>query len=432
MSNSLKMAFEAIDHQYNSPLFAELTSYFQEVFSARERDKPKVMKEQKDHIEKSITKHTGLLVDFIFSDGLESSIHTPLLYKNNALLTDLDRYGAHMDITTTKSWGSGIFSGTLDRQKGRVSGVFSDVDHQVNIGKLLFRPALGFTAKEIAAATIHELGHAFTQFEYISYQVSTNYIANQATRRLLALDTEKAKIDLINQIEDTNSVEFGDKDQLIVTHKEEVIKTVLLSRLVKKQCSELASISADTTGWESLSDQFSTRHGGGLHLVSYLNKLHRLVGDSTLSSRKHHHMVSMMYSALFLMGGIGLVTLSSPVVAAGSIAFFAAVMALSAIPYDDIYDEPIDRFKRIRRDMVDSLKNQNVLQEERKQIQDNIEKIDNILETMNANKPYLDVLWDFVIPSRRKRLSQLQFQQRVESMLNNDLYLQSSKLKTLR
>lgn len=423
MTHALKVAYEAIDHQYNSPLFHDINVHIEECFSTKDRDLNALFRDKSQIFRKLIAKHTGLNVQVKMVSGLELMVKNPIVYKNNVLLNDFERSAIQNDITVQNVWKKGVLSGEIDRAKGVVSGIFSEVEYELEIGKMFFKSSLGFNSKQVTSGILHEIGHAFTQLEFLSYQISTNFIVNQTTRKMLNLDDQKSRIELLREVEEANDLDIEEKDRLTVKNDENVIKTVLLSTLVKKMNSELGSYKADKTGWESLADQFSSRHGGGRHTIELLYNLYRLVGHQTLLSRRAHLSLETSRMAIMVLGATFVPALAFMI---------GAVFLIHLIDIGDVYDTPPDRFKRIRRDMVDSLKNNNVGTEERKRIQDDIARIDELIEKVNDHRNFFDAFWDFTIPSRRKRVSQLKFQQDVEDLLNNDLYYRASQFKTFQ
>lgn len=60
-----------------------------------------------------------------------------------------------------------------------------------------------------------------------------------------------------------------------------------------------------------------------------------------------------------------------------------------------------------------------------------IKRIDNILKTYNDYKSVFGYVMDFIIPSRRRINVQSEFYRQLESLGNNDLFIQAYDLRNL-
>lgn len=422
MSTSrLATAFESIDFQRQSSLYKELSIHFD---NAIQTGNPvKALKQGLgDQIANAILEKTGIKIVLLVSDSTvpNAFVNLPLIDRNHPLLIDFFReFTDNRDGLNEIRRNDGILTGGIDRHRARVSGKFSEIVFRVGLTRGLLAVSTNFTASEIAGILLHEIGHVFTYFEYLGTNITTNYILQHTTRQMLDTREIKRKYQIIEDTEKALGIEFDDTDALVREQNQTVIQTVILRQVVKKRYSELDSHTYDMTAWEMLADQFANRHGAGRDLVTGLDKLHRTAG-SVVYKNIGGYLATEAFKMLLLV-------VSTPL-SLGLIPF----LALFVIdPNEDLYDAPEARIKRLRRDMVDALKDQDASDDYKQQMVQDIEVVDKVLEEMQDRKTFLQTFWTTVWPRSRHNYKQLKFQQELEMLVQNDVFVKASKLKTL-
>ena len=101
------------------------------------------------------------------------------------------------------------------------------------------------------------------------------------------------------------------------------------------------------------------------------------------------------------------------------------------IPLNKTYDEIPARFARVRREMIDSLKDQTLSAELRRGILSELETVSNIIDKLEYKRDWLEAVWAHIIPSGRKATSSQELQQLLERLGNNDLWIAAAKYKLL-
>lgn len=420
MTNSrLKASFEAIDVQKNSPLFSEMSSHVETYLENKKPDR-KDFKKLTDNLSKSIKTHSGIQTK-IKMDGSNlpnAYVYIPQVDRNHPILVDYFRqFTDSRDGLKMIDRKDGVFEGAIDRKKARVSGAFSEFEVTMGITRGLVSDK--FEGKEIAAIILHELGHIFTYFEYLGTNITTNYVLQHVSRSLMETRETKRKYEIIKEGSDALGIEVDDPEALTRTQNETVVQTVLLREVVKEQYSELDSKTYDMTAWEMLSDQFSTRHGAGRSLVTALDKMYRRFGVPEHLTTPQFLMTEAFKVLMFIIS-IPLTFMLVP---------FLLLVVID--PNEDLYDKPKSRVLRIRRDMVDALKDTDQDKQYLAQVVQDIEVIDRIEEEMEERRTLLELIWSTLRSKSRHNYQQLKFQQELEMLVNNDLFVKSAKLKSL-
>jgi len=98
---------------------------------------------------------------------------------------------------------------------------------------------------------------------------------------------------------------------------------------------------------------------------------------------------------------------------------------------DGTYDRPGARFKRVRNQIVENLKDRNLDRDTQTRLKDDIVAIDGILEQMTERHQVTDALWELFSPRARANSNQVKLQRQLEDLAANDLFLQSATLNAL-
>ena len=98
---------------------------------------------------------------------------------------------------------------------------------------------------------------------------------------------------------------------------------------------------------------------------------------------------------------------------------------------DGTYDTELNRYLRIREDMVSMLKDKKIDTAIGARIRADIKQIDNILKDYNEYKSVVASVLDYIIPSRRRIGIQTEYYRELEKLGNNDLFVSAYDLKQL-
>jgi hypothetical protein len=388
-------------------------------------------KEAKD-IEKLLFEHTGIKVKFTMEDGGAYCL-PPTVDKNNPLIHNVYRewYTNAPSLKMIEKAG-GVIRGTVNLATSKVTGVFSEMECLVNMSDWWVSGKFaggGFTAAELSAITLHELGHLFTGFEYLWHSVTTNQVlagvakgldqsAGMGERELIMLSAAKAL-----------GLDEAAMKELAQTGTNQAATILIIQEITRQARSEIGSDLYDFNNWEQLADQFAARHGAQRDLITSLDKIHQLVGD--LSSRSTGMYVMLEAAKVLMLLGTLWMAVTPLVGAVGVPIFFLFAWICADGPGDPIYDRPGVRLKRIRDQLVEQLKDRDLSKELVVRIKEDIVAVDKLLASVKDRFQLFDILANFLSGEKRNRLKQEKLQQELETLSANDLFVKSAELKAL-
>lgn len=407
-----RLVKESIAFQ-NTTFFDELTLAFDEVKNLKETDVGD--SEPIYRISKIIKNHTNLNITIDAENDYPPCIDIPNIDRNNPLINAAQRAIVNStDGLTMIESSNEVLHGTVNIKTAKVSGVFSDIKAKMYLGKA-FIQGNKFSSQELAAITLHEVGHLFTYFEFITRTVRTNQVLaglskildgseNQEKREVALLSAKKAlkldKLDL-SQLKDVNT---------------KTTQVVLIDALVKETRTELGYNLFAESSWEYLCDQFSARHGAGVHLATALSKIY-----------KSQYNISYRSLAVYLAVEMIKVILTA------NLAFLSILFLMVMFDSQDGggYDLPSARLKRIRDQATQYLKNKQISDVERRRILDEIESIDKLLAEMTNRKQLFTYIHEFFSKRTRDERAYRKLQYELEDIAMNDLYVKAAEFKLM-
>ena len=407
-----RLVKESIAFQ-NTTFFDELTLAFDEVKSLKETEVGD--SEPIYRISKIIKNNTNLNITIDAENDYPPCIDIPNIDRNNPLINAAQRAIVNStDGLTMIESSNNVLHGTVNIKTAKVSGVFSDIKAKMYLGKA-FIQGNKYSSQELAAITLHEVGHLFTYFEFITRTVRTNQVLaglskildgseNQEKREVALLSAKKAlkldKLDL-SQLKDVNT---------------KTTQVVLIDALVKETRTELGYNLFAESSWEYLCDQFSARHGAGVHLATALSKIY-----------KSQYNISYRSLAVYLAVEMIKVILIS------NLAFLGILFLVVMLDSQDGggYDLPSARLKRIRDQATQYLKNKQISDVERRRILDEIESIDKLLAEMTNRKQLFTYIHEFFSKRTRDERAYRKLQYELEDIAMNDLYVKAAEFKLM-
>lgn len=425
----LRPSLEAIQYQGKSGLNTELTLLYRDLIESKDLSKASLAKVNAA-VEKVIKKYTGLTTEFKISPEAGSYnawAMFPLLDLNNPLLVFWrNALGVEQHRVTLSQVKkvSDTLRGEIDLQKGRVSGVFANLKSKLRISPDFFTNPK-FTEEEIAAITMHEIGHCFTYFEKLLSTVSINMAISTAAAELAQTEDPKIRIELVYETSKFLDAPVEDPEKLAEEKSEEAFQAVLIKATIDKHLHSAGNASTyDLRSCEFLADQFATRQGAGRALATGLDKMMRLYGHTSTYSTPAYVAVE---SAKFALTILALVFATPPIAALIGVQI---LMSLTLGAHEGrIYDDPNERVSRIKNDLIQTLKNTAIDPELRHQILKDLEVIDAVRDELKDRRTLMNYIWIACTSKRREQFRQLRFQQELEKMINNEMYVTASKLE---
>lgn len=307
----------------------------------------------------------------------------------------------------------------VDLKTGFVSGdIVKDLTYTFILSHQMLNGFGGFTSAENTASILHEFGHIINSFMYLGDYVWLNYYLTEGIEVMLGRKKAKVELELYNDRWMRENVPKEEYEAFTHNQTEEGAKRVILSVAKKLPRHHLTQneITAKRRE-EQTADMYATRLGYGRDLASGLHKLSKYYEDPSLvGAFWFGEMAKLFATVLFLPFAIIGLMVYDP---AGG----------DAHTMDGRYDEPMDRLVKIRRDLVAQLKKPGPLNKQA--LADDIDAIDEMIKEYSTNSSMFDGIINFFRPSVRKMRQNTKVEDDLESLMNNDLFLQAHKLSKM-
>ncbi len=324
---------------------------------------------------------------------------------------------AHDAVKLMKAKRAGtLLRGTVDLKNSRVSGCYSDLVLDFYMPRDMMIGTT-FTAEEVSAIILHEVGHAFTFFEYVSRTVTTNQLVACMTRCLDGTLDDGKITTIFGKVADEGRLDSEKAKALASARSEEVICSILIDAEIQEMESVLGASVYDVNSCEFLADQFSVRHGAGVHLASGLDKLmYAYVVLEPFTRVKNW--------AVFVCMGVGVAG-----AVGGVIAFFLYLVLGGLLQFkeDEIYDNPGYRLERIRHGMLAQLKVIGEDDNRIKQIHKDIATVEEMFAKYDQDLNIFGKIAYMLKPGFRRAHKYEQLQKDLERISHSGLFVAASK-----
>lgn len=420
---SLRLGLEAISFQTDPALFNDLRIVINKLRTEKSITAEKM---KKSGIDKIIFNRTGITIFPVLETGAKASAYVayvkpPQIDANNPVVNYYRKHWLNQNVDGMAAIRSakGMVTGSLNRATGKVTGVFSEIGCELTLYKSFFTTD-HFTDEEIAAIILHEVGHIWSYFEMLGEMITTNYVLQTVSKEFLNTGDNEKRVAILSEAEVVLGIKIENKQDLAKVSNDDTLQAVIISNVIRENRSEFNSYVYDLTGWEQLSDQFAARHGCGVHLATALDKLYRLYGSSSY----------MTGFAFYFWEAIKLMLVMASMYTGFGIAL--VLLTLMYCPLEREYDEPADRLRRIRKQMVEQTKLREMSPEMRADILNDIAAIDAILEKIKDRETFYYKVWKSLVPWGRRQYKAMEFQKVMEDLANNELYVNSAKILNIQ
>lgn len=428
MRPKLQISQEAIDRQ-SGDLFTELSETIEGLMQLTILDQNDI---NQSRLKSVVRKYTGMDVTFtLIQNTYDAYVHLVQVDKNHVFFQQRSKLLSYQldNYNTTKTQSAG----EVNLKNGTVGGVFSKFPIKIGLGSLFLRNLDGtvseFSAEEVAAILIHELGHAFTTFEYLGKTVMTGLVISGSVRSTAGITDTKQRTKVIMKATNDSKIMVDEAfvEKTIAKHGENS-DLILLTEHVKNLNSLTKTNVYDSRNCEQIADQFAVKHGAGPALAKALEKLHKF-------SYNINYRSTYMYVTLEVMKIISTMFFAGVMIASGPFTMgFGLILLMSHIPGAKIYDDPKDRLIFLKRQLIDDLKKLNMQdvknKDQIKDIVDSIECIEARIDDVKDRKTWAVAFWDAVTPWGRNREQQEAKAKKLEESLNNDLFVKAAVLAT--
>lgn len=412
------VATEAINYQGTAALFEPLVDKLKQLKATQNYTNEEAAR---IGIASLIYDKTGVSVSTQIVDLQypQAAIQIPNLDRNHPLIADIIRWSAgDKSVATLKKIAAGDLVGVVDREKGKVYGALSKLVCPLYITTEFFTNE-AFTMENLAATILHEVGHVFTYYEMLGDVCTKNYAVACAANDMFNKQTVSDRIKVLESYERILGSEIDDKKTVAEGTDKTATVTHLLCSATYERRNEDGSTVYSYRGFEFLADQFATRHGAGKYLGETVRKLAPLTATSATA-----HYATELFKFSTLVANIVFTATTYNFV-------FLAIQAtyiLMVRPMDKLYDDPLERIERIEREMRGELRDRKLSDVRRKQVLADIDAMVMVKEGVKDRKGIMDIIWEYVIPSGRSERKATEFQQELEKLTNNELYVAAARL----
>lgn len=442
---SLELSNEMMVNENNwtmikSGFHEELTSTIKHIV---ETETPRTFyrdKENQKKITDVIKKYTGINV-VISAEYKCFAMMPPDLNKNHTLIDNIHRrFYENKELKKQK----GVIEALVDIKNFRIGGAFQDVKVELFLDPAMMWGTglshhIALTPAEVSAVILHEVGHMFSYFALAAHTYSINLPMLGTLNRIANTpDTEKVEIILKEWNDSDNTLTKVDVKELANKDKQ-VIVTALVSNQVKDTKTLMKQREYEEVNAEHLADKFAVRCGAGAEVTTALNKIFTIYGTrqtrgtiSYLFNEFISGFALFAYARYVVSSLMALNPVTTPILLMlGAISIFI-ILSNNTNSGGGTYDTDINRFGRMRNDMVSMLKDKEIDKAVGKRIRDGIATIDKVVSKYRENKSLVGMIGDMIIGSHRRLLSQTEFYKELEKLSANSLFVAAYDLRNLK
>lgn len=314
--------------------------------------------------------------------------------------------------------------GTVDTRKARLGGFFSDVDVLLFIDFVGLFQNVHASVREVTAFIFHELGHGFYAFEYADRLSSTNQVMAAAALAMTDNDPKSRELLYVELQKIDKKVTKDEVAKLVSEHR--IIAGKKLFFMVQDHVdSQLKNDAYDKIAFEQMADNFASRFGYGRDIVSGLQKFQAVYGtpDSAFT-------ISQYFMLGYVALGVANIAMGSFIIGAFVMILFGWILAkiTGETARVNTYDDAKIRYKRIRNDMINVLKDRELDPDIKKALLMQIADIDAAVGKTPISRTILDQVANLVFSADRNAKSSMKHQQQLENLSANDIFLKSNQL----
>lgn len=428
------IAQEIIDHQDNSfgiQIEAIVTKMKEQL------DKSEDVQVFYDQITKSVLQRLGFKIKLITDGdlpyvlfetgyGAKSSILKHASFRTYYEIKDYDEI---VKVTQGKK-------GYIDLHKAKVGGLFSEHEHVLYMNfELLFKT--GLTSPEITAQLLHELGHIFSFYEFSDRLESTNQVLANIGKQLLSHPKEKSLEFIFKELNSLdNSIDESAVEDMIKGNKI-IFGYKLLNLVIGRISTQLNNSFYDTTSTEQLADQFAARFGYGRQYILGLDKLTDLYpqvyeNEKSKNAARNSTIIACIKTIVITATLIiGMFTSLFPLAVCIGLLLSASLRYHGEDYKETTYDDLRSRYKRIRNEYIDLIKDTNMSKDKLKVILDDIYAIDSMIDGVSEYRDIFNKLSTAIFSKANAAKKSMDEQKLLEQLAFNDLFLKAAELKTL-
>lgn len=384
----------------------------------------------------TIFKRLGIKVKVKFNTTSSGCIMPFFINENHVLLKKMWRGEISRSLSDQRKLLKTLNSknGTIDLKNAVVSGIFSEYEHDLWIdvvGHLLNEKS---TIPEIVAILLHELGHAFTYYEYANRLEETNQVLASLSDELRGQNNVEKKKVIFKEISKNLGLKENTLDELAEEKNQTILGLKLFKEFVGSVRSQLPNGKYNETASEQLADNFAARFGYGRHLVTALQRLYK---NANIDHDDAYVRKSYFLEIIFvhLQALISLICLFLGIVTITTFYSIALWVILFVVSKEDSLDMTYDqlkiRYKRVRQQYIEMINKLYLDKDKLRQVVDDVHFLDEIVQKTAIHRTLMTRLSNFVFSSGQRARDDIELQYLLEDLTHSDLFLKSAELSTL-
>jgi len=429
------------------------------------------------NIDKAITTRFGFTVKTVLSETVSLAVQTVspkvtnilagnVKHKYDDISESLKEQGAatskvkYRDIDTrTASWVESLIvykqsidamdkqlqtgSIVVDLANAKIHGYPSDAIVMIYINPASLFHTYKLNSNEVAAAYLHEIGHAFTHLEYSHRTIKQTSVLIESI--ISETNRGKSPLDAIKL-----SYKSTFEDDSLDDAKNMVSVAVGVTSKYLSADDNFGSNTYSSRDSERLADQFATRFGVGDELARALGKLYASNDNIGISEVQDLGVflikgfvvagfIGIFSSSIGIMIGLSLVFMTAYIISLVIVGFtmyvlYNLITGLLSKGIDNTfpYDNPKRRVTRIKNELVRQLRTEKVSKDVTSAM---LASIDTLLIILNKlddkDENFIFSAIGTFFSYSRDQTKMREFDNLTEDLINNDLHIISNKIKTI-
>lgn len=399
---------ESLFTKHSFALGQEVEELMQVLFDRRSVTKKDI---RECGLDKLIQKHTGLKCKLIGENEGSPNAYAMFPHLTVDHVAHLEKEQKEMlrDYFEVKAPKKPVF-GWVDIKNGRIGGDFLKIDHIIGLDVGFFSRDRNFTAAEITAIILHEVGHLFYWYAALSWSMSSNYYMEFLAKRVFNQQDPKERI-LIATTGQLRNGDLKEIDEIANASSLDQIRLVMFNNNLEATNSALGINVYDHRGWEFLADKYAARAGYGAPLASGLRKMYKEFGEQPSSVLENiFQAVAVTFCAILM----------APLV----------LLLLNIFNFqENIYDDNKKRLEIIRKQLIE-LMGEAVDPADRKMLLKQIDQVGTLIKDMpDDSRTVFEFLQGQFGPTGRKLQRSLTTQKLLEHFANSELRVAAERLK---
>lgn len=326
-----------------------------------------------------------------------------------------------------------VVFGSVDVKKSWVEGYFAESKNELLYPTSFLSKGMCYgaqlTAEEAAAIWLHENGHNFTYYEYLTRVNTSNQVLQYLSLKRTAADPEQYHV-AVHSV--AKAINLTDEQRIALEQAKsgKDLAVISIAVLADQMRAEIGSDFYDASSCEQLADQFATRHGAGMALISALEKIGGLEAYQGNRSRWGVVVEVLKLVATTMAMFIGALSVVGVVVAV--IYFFTLIMSVALRhKLSQSYDNSEFRPARVRQDLIERLKEPDLTAEEKKELVTTIEQLGEVVAHKKEYGDLSHYIALLVNSSYKKAYKYEMLQKQLEALASNDLFVKATKIGSL-